>query len=133
MPAYNTYPYVTAPYPNGFTYSQMQLQPQMQQTQQMPSAPQSSLLTVFVGSEEEVNMYPVAAGITVLLINFNAGRFYLKSTGKNGVPEPIRAFSFTEDAEKAHENQNAEFVTRSDFEDLSAKLNDLIAKLGGDK
>lgn len=96
------------------------------QTQQ-----QTSLLTVFVDSESEVNDYPVAAGTTVQLISFKMGKFYLKSTATNGVPQPIRVFSFTEET-AAPEIQNGA-VSRDEFNALNAKLDKLIAELGGDK
>ena len=96
------------------------------QTQQ-----QTSLLTVFVDSEAEVNDYPVAAGTTVQLISFKMGKFYLKSTATNGVPQPIRVFSFTEET-TAPEIQNGA-VSRDAFDALNAKLDKLIAELGGDK
>lgn len=135
MPTYNyqqpyppqLYPYTASPYPGTQMASQTyQVQPQQQ----------SSLLTVFVSSEEEVNMYPVAAGVTVILISFNMGKFYLKSTGKNGVPEPIRKFSFSEDAAVSSvqtNNQNEiHFVTKDEFNSLSAKIDSLVEKLGGE-
>lgn len=98
------------------------IQPQQQQT---------SLLTVFVDSEAEVNDYPVAAGTTVQLISFKMGKFYLKSTATNGVPQPIRVFSFTEET-VAPEIQNGA-VSRDEFNALNAKLDKLISELGGDK
>ena len=114
----------------GGSYTPIQ-QPQVQQP--------SSLLTVFVDSEEEVNMYPVAAGVTVMLICFKLGKFYLKATGKNGVPEPLRVFSFIEEAlnnTATGTNQNAVnpiYASAEALENISNKLNDLIAKLGGDE
>ena len=99
------------------------IQPQPQQ--------QTSLLTVFVDNEAEVNDYPVAAGTTVQLISFNMGKFYLKSTATNGVPQPIRVFNFTEET-KAPEIQNGA-VSRDEFNALNEKLNKLIQELGGDK
>lgn len=97
---------------------------------------QSSLLTVFVDSEEEVNMYPVAAGVTVMLVSFKLGKFYLKTTGKNGVPEPLRVFPFTEETATSPvptQNQNPLYASAEALENISNKLNDLIAKLGGDE
>lgn len=95
--------------------------------------PQNSILTVFVNSEEEVNFYPVAAGVTVMLVSFNLGKFYLKSTGKNGVPEPLRVFNFTEEAHAAQNQNETKFVSQEDFDALSKKLDTLINSLGGDK
>ena len=98
----------------------------LQQPQQ-----QTSLLTVFVDSEEEVNDYPVAAGTTVQLISFKLNKFWLTSTATNGVPQPIRVFNFTEET-KAPEIQNGA-VSRDEFNALNEKLNKLIQELGGDK
>lgn len=137
MPAYNyqqpyppqLYPYAASPYPSAQAAAQTyQVQPQPQQQQ-------SSLLTVFVSSEEEVNMYPVAAGVTVLLISFNMRKFYLKATGKNGIPEPLRVFNFNEeDSQTAATlvNQNdGKYVGRDEFDALTKKLDDIVEKLGG--
>lgn len=115
-----TYPTYTQPVPN--TQTSVPLQQPQQQT---------SLLTVFVDSEAEVNDYPVAAGTTVQLISFKMGKFYLKSTATNGVPQPIRVFNFTEET-KAPEIQNGA-VSRDEFNALNEKLNKLIQELGGDK
>ena len=121
-PGTQMYPYYASPYPSTPTAS--------------PQQQQSSLLTVFVSSEEEVNMYPVAAGVTVLLISFNMRKFYLKSTGKNGVPEPLRVFNFDEEAAVSSvqtNNQNEiHFVTKDEFNSLSAKIDSLVEKLGGE-
>lgn len=96
-----------------------------------PQQQQISLLTVFVNSEAEVNDYPVAAGTTVQLISFKMGKFYLKSTATNGVPQPVRIFSFTEET-SSPEIQNGA-VSRDEFDALNAKLDKLISELGGDK
>lgn len=116
-----TYPYVANPAP-----VQPQASTQLQQTQQQPT----SLMTIFVNSESEVNDYPVAAGTTVQLINFKSGKFYLKSTGTNGVPQPIRTFSFTEDKQIIQNDPN--LVSRSEFDALNVKLDKLLKELGGE-
>lgn len=97
------------------------------------STQQNSLLTIFVNSEDEVNYYPVAAGVTVMLIAFNLGKFYFKTTGKNGVPEPIRVFKFEEVLPSPQVNANDNFATKEEINNLSEKLNKLIESLGGDK
>ena len=126
-----TYPYSAIPYPLSTSTSQCSYQ---QGQMQQPTQPQNSILTVFVSSEEEVNLYPVAAGVTVLLVSFNLGKFYLKSTAKNGVPEVLRVFDFTEVTQNVQPNQNDDiFVRKKDFDEISNRLNALIEKLGGDK
>lgn len=90
-----------------------------------------SLMTVLVESEQEVNDYPVAAGLTVQLISFSLGKFWLKSTATNGVPMPLRVFHFTEEESKTNNQNN--LVSRDEFVALSEKLDKLVKELGGDK
>ena len=134
MAPYNYYanPYpTTGSVPQYQSYQPMMQQLSPQQTQQQPS---NSILTVFVNSEEEVNIYPVAAGVTVMLVCFSNHKFYLKSTSKTGVPEPLRIFPFTEETQIATENQNVgDYATKEEMRSLSDKLDKLIASLGGDK
>ena len=123
------YPYnTTGMYPYQ-TYQSQQYQVQAPQPVQQQS---TSLMTVFVNSEQEVNDYPVAAGLTVQLISFSLGKFWLKSTATNGVPQPIRAFSFTEETTVQPTNQNDQ-VSRDEFNALNDKLDKLLKDLGGDK
>ena len=102
----------------------MQTAVPLQQPQQ-----QTSLLTVFVDSENEVNDYPVAAGTTVQLISFKLNKFWLKSTATNGVPQPVRSFSFTEEIQ--NNQTEVKSVTREEFDALSKKLDKLLNELGG--
>lgn len=117
----NTIPW----YPYNYTGTQNTFsQPQQQSNN-------GSLMTIFVQNEDEVNNYPVAAGLTVLLISFSAKKFWLKSTDTSGVPQQPRSFSFNE--ETPLQNQNGSFVSRAEFSELSAKLDKLISELGGTK
>lgn len=111
--------------------SQTQTFPQNYQTQQQPVQNNNSgnLFTVAVSSEEEVNNYPVAAGTTVLLISFNLNKFWLKKTGTNGVPEPLRVFPFKEEMQVVEQNNTA--VTREEFNSLVKNVEKLIHDLGG--
>lgn len=92
----------TGPYPQqmtypsygyGYTAQDMLNRPMSNQPQQNNS---NSLMTVLVNSEDEVNNYPVAAGFTVMLVDFSHNKFWLKSTAMNGVPQPPRVFTISE-------------------------------------
>ena len=99
---------------------------------QQPTNSNSSLMTVLVSSEEEVNNYPVAAGMTVMLMDFGHKRFWLKSTAMNGVPQAPRVFTMEEISLQPPKNQNdSNMVTREEFDTLNAKLDKLISSLGG--
>lgn len=122
MPAYNGYPQATGV--NYIPYNYQTAIP-LQQPQQNT---QSGLMTIMVSSEDEMINYPVAAGVTVLLISFNLGKFWLKSTSTNGVPQQPRVFEFTE---KTTLQPQVGAVTREEFNSLNSKIDKLIAELGG--
>lgn len=126
MPAYNTYPQLNPQNTVGnFSPYNYQTAVPLQQPQQNA---QSGLMTIMVSSEDEMINYPVAAGVTVLLISFNLGKFWLKSTSTNGVPQQPRVFEFTE---KTTIQPQSGSVTREEFESLNSKIDKLIAELGG--
>ena len=98
-----------------------------------------SLIAVLVQGESGANAYPVASGNTVLLIDFDSNKFWLKSN-VNGVPQRLRPFSFSEDIQEhsQHTMQGTDYVSKNEFNNLSQSVlslsNDvkkLIADLGG--
>lgn len=95
----------------------------------MPQQTPGSIMTIFVNSEDEVRNYPVAAGVTVLLLSFNLKKFWLKSTSTNGVPESLREFPFEETTPQTQPAGTG--VSREEFDSLSKKIDKLIADLGG--
>ena len=125
MLAYNTNQYQTAVPMNNAPMGNFQTAVPLPQPQQTPG----SIMTIFVSSEDEVKNYPVAAGVTVLLLSFNLKKFWLKSTSTNGVPETLREFPFEETTPKAPSNTG---VSREEFESLSKKLDKLLSELGGE-
>lgn len=127
----------TGPYPQqmsypsygyGYTADMLNRPIANQPTQQNNS---NSLMTVLVNSEDEVNNYPVAAGFTVMLVDFSHNKFWLKSTAMNGVPQPPRVFTISEISQQPAQIQNGSNVTREEFDALNSKLTQLIASLGG--
>lgn len=127
----------TGPYPQqmsypsygyGYTADMLNRPISNQPTQQNNS---NSLMTVLVNSEDEVNNYPVAAGFTVMLVDFSHNKFWLKSTAMNGVPQPPRVFTISEISQQPAQIQNGSNVTREEFDALNSKLTKLIASLGG--
>jgi hypothetical protein len=132
--AYNTGPYYQtamgganfSPYNNYQTVQMPQMNNQPSPQNQQGAG---SIMTVFVHSEDEVIGYPVAAGVTVLLISFELGKFWLKSTSTSGVPQALRIFPFTEETPKQETAVNG--VSREEFESLSQKIDKLISDLGG--
>ena len=94
---------------------------------------QPQLITVLVQGEENANSYPVGIGNTVLLMDFEGGKFWIK-TNPSGIPQPPRSFSFTETTpQPAVQNGTINSVTREEFNALSSKLDKLLSELGGAK
>lgn len=98
--------------------------------QQQPSS--NSVMVVFVEGEAGARSYPVAAGNTVMLMDFNSNKFWLKSTDTTGMPQQLRTFSFIEEIPKVESTiKTVPVVTREEFDALSQKIDKLISELGG--
>lgn len=97
--------------------------------QQQPSS--NSVMVVFVEGEAGARSYPVAAGNTVMLMDFNSNKFWLKSTDTTGMPQHLRSFTFKEDTPVAANTNMANVVTREEFDALNQKIDKLINELGG--
>lgn len=111
----------------------MQMQPGMQQTpipnqqQSAMNTPiQNELMLVLVKDDNAVQNYPVANGNSVMLMNYDSGKFWIKSM-TNGVTPTITEHKF----EVVNGNQNApasNFVSQEEFKALSANV-DRIQKI----
>ena len=101
--------------------------------QQMPmQQTRNEIVTTFVQGEAGAEFYPVAAGNTVFLFDFDAGKFWIKSTAANCIPQPLREFDFKERIKKQEvQNNNNNFVSRNEFEQLQSAINQLITRIGG--
>lgn len=121
----NLYPYAIGGYTNsnlvntgGYNYAQPQ------------NNTNNGVITVFVTSELAMQCYPVGAGNTVLLIDFDHHMFWIKSTDTNGVPMPIRTFNFNEKIEQPSTNDNQQVdnnaPTREEFEELKKMIKELM-------
>lgn len=93
--------------------------------------PSNNVIVVTVQGEQGASMYPVAAGSTVLLIDFNLKRFWLKATDINGLPARFAAFDFTEVVKPAMQGDTGDFVSRSEFDELKKSIDNLVALVGG--
>lgn len=108
--------------------------PQMQPMQSMQQAQnqQSSNGIIWVQGEEGAKAYMVAPGNSVLLMDSENSAFYIKSTDNSGMPMPLRIFDYVErNAKQQTQNikPNVEYVTRQEFDALSARINDIMANI----
>lgn len=127
------YPYGYSPYQPQFYQPPMpdQLaQLRQGQYQQMPQNQQNSPI-IWVQGEAAARSYMVAPGNTVMLMDSDASTFYLKSADGSGVPQPLRIFDYTErtaapkTVSAAQQATGVEYVTRSEFDALAARLDAL--------
>jgi hypothetical protein len=103
-------------------------QPQMYQNQYMPQTQQQNGL-IWVQGEAGAKSYPVSSGQSVLLMDSESNRFFIKSADASGMPLPLRIFDYSErTAQNAHTAPTAAnvdtsgFVTREEFEARIAQI-----------
>lgn len=78
----------------------------------------------WVQGENGAKAYLVAPGNTVLLMDSEGDRFFLKTADNSGVPMPLRVFEFHEVTERAKTPKNAtaeekhDYIERDEFDAL---------------
>lgn len=123
-------------------YYPSQYQPQFQgnyQTQ-IPTQPQQPQQQnnnglIWVTGEVGAKSYLVAPNQSILLMDSEGDRFYLKSTDGAGMPT-LRTFEYKEVTQNAqtgantgNKTMNEQFVTREEYNALNGKYDDLLARL----
>lgn len=94
---------------------------------------QQSSPIIWVQGEEGAKAYMVAAGNSVLLMDSENSTFYIKATDASGMPQPLRIFDYTErtadpkPSVQTPQTAKEEYVTRREFDALSAKFEALAA------
>ena len=112
-------------------FNQQFQQPTVPPTAQ-PMAQQGSNGLIWVQGEAGAKSYIVAPGNTVMLMDSEGERFYLKSADASGMPMPLRVFEYKERTETQSQapgpivtpqNVNFDnFVTREEFEQRMASM-----------
>lgn len=99
---------------------------------------QPQIITVPIRNETEAMNYPVGLGYTVLLLDFEGGKFWTK-TNTTGIPETPREFEFKEIIKQPQSSRLDNLVSRDEFATLSKNLaslsnqvNKLVNELGSD-
>lgn len=130
------------PYPDRLEQLQNQYQqavnvPQMPQMQQPPQTNQGLL---WVSGEVGAKSYLVAPNSTVLLMDSDSSRFYLKSADNSGMPS-LRIFEYKEVTNMAHNapqdsltsenNLDGRYVTRDEYDSLKRQYEEITARLDG--
>ena len=97
-----------------------------------PMAQQWNNGLIWVQGEAGAKSYIVAPGNTVMLMDSEGERFYLKSADSSGMPMPLRIFEYKERTETPSRSFSAtvtaqnvnldNFVTREEFEQRMASM-----------
>lgn len=104
------------PYQNALHY------PQQQYTQQQPYAQQYND-TIYVNGVNEAASWVVQRGQSVRLWDASEPKFYIKTVGDNGMPNPIEVYRYERiETSPQKEQKTEEYVTRAEFE---KRLNEL--------
>lgn len=121
---------------NYYNPYQAQYVPQVQGTQmsfanQQPQQNNNGL--IWVQGETGAKSYLVAPNSTVLLMDSENQRFYLKSSDASGMPLPLRIFEYTEKAQnapnKAQDSQMIDyssFATKAELETLKNEIDSIL-------
>lgn len=125
------------PYQQGYQqpYYQPPMQDQLAQLRgmqyQQPPAPQNAGNGIlWVQGEAGAKSYLVAPNTSVLLMDSEGQKFYLKSVDGNGMPT-MKTFEYTEVSQKPAqnavqaENIPGKYVTREEFQTLQGNYNEL--------
>lgn len=117
---------------------QPQYQPVSSQQMQM-QAPQQQAQNnnglIWVSGEVGAKSYLVAPNTTVMLMDSESSKFYIKSTDNAGMPT-IRTYEYTECTQNAlqglsapQNNMAEQFVTRDEYKALNGKYEALLARV----
>lgn len=81
---------------------------------------------IWVQGEQAAKSYPVAPGSTVMLMDSESSRFFMKTTDPSGMPLPLRTFEFTEVVQNspvtASSFDPSKFVTKEELKEMLANL-----------
>lgn len=127
-------PYQTQVQPPMDRLAQLQAQ-QYQMQPAMQSVPQTNQGLLWVQGEAGAKSYLVAPNTTVLLMDSEGSRFYLKSTDNTGMPS-LRVFEYSEVSQNATQDSNSDqfnfddkYVTRKEYDGLQEKYMEILERL----
>lgn len=110
-----------------------------QQPVQMPAQPvqqpqQNNNGILWVSGEVGAKSYLVAPGTSVLLMDSESEKFFIKSTDVSGMPQPLRTFEYHEidtqmPLKQPVQNMDSKYVTRQEYDDLKGKYETIINRL----
>jgi hypothetical protein len=130
------YPYYGAQQPMADNLTQLRMNAQQMQnpviSQAVPSQNNGGNSLIWVQGEAGAKSYLVAPNATVMLMDSEGDRFYLKSADASGMPLPLRIFDYKErsvtypqvagGSASGEQIDFGKFVTREEFDELKASI-----------
>ena len=96
--------------------------PQYYQAPQPQVPPQQNNSGInWVQGKEAAKAYALRPGETAILMDSDSNHFYIKSVDASGMPQPIRTFAYTEEAEEVRDTKQSgspdmsKYVTKEDI------------------
>ena len=133
MALYPSYQYNFGGAPVPGQMNQFQQQP-VQIPQPVPQPQQNNNGILWVSGEVGAKSYLVAPGTSVLLMDSESEKFFIKSTDVSGMPQPLRTFEYHEvgaqvPPKQPVQNMDSKYVTRQEYDDLKGKYEAIINRL----
>ena len=133
------YPYQPQVQPPMDRLAQLQAQQYQMSQQPMQAPPQTNQGLLWVQGEAAARSYLVAPNSTVLLMDSETSKFYIKSADNAGMPS-LRTFEYTEllqnapqatpqAPQSAQENLDDKYVTRQEYDTLQGKYMEILERL----
>lgn len=85
----------------------------------------NEMVVVPVNGEEGVKNYPVAAGLSVLLMDYNLKKFWVKTTSPNGIGSSIDEYDFTPVNQDQNTFDDSKYATQEDIKELKQSIHEL--------
>lgn len=140
MPNYSNYQPMPQPYADRLAQLQNQYNQSVNVPQMQPTQPQVNQGLLWVSGEVGAKSYLVAPNSTVLLMDSDSSRFYLKSADNAGMPS-LRIFEYSEVTNTPRTSVNTQnldenvlsdkFVTRKEYEGLKMQYENIMERLNG--
>lgn len=108
--------------------------PYLQQSQfQAPQAQQQNNGLIWVQGEAGAKSYLVAPNSTVMLMDSENQRFYLKSSDASGMPQPLRVFEYSEVPQNVQKPASgvqsvdlSSYITKAEFDAFKDEINNIL-------
>ena len=123
-----------APYQSQY-YTQLAQSYAPVQAQQQNVAPvqQNNNGSIWIQGEQAAKSYMVAPNTTVMLMDSESQRFYLKSSDASGMPLPLRVFEYTETTQTAKQKEAdapavdfSAYATKAEFDAFRNEIQGLL-------